>query len=80
MPGPISDSYDPEFGTGENAGLVHEAVQAAYDVVTNVLGGRPPEPILNVVKGGNRGGVQATLDERVWRCLRFACERALESL
>ncbi len=80
MPGPTSDSFDAEFGTSENAHEVQEAVKAAYAAITDVLGGKPPEPILDVVLGGNRGGIEATLDERVWRCLRFACERALESL
>ncbi len=80
MPGPVSGGFDPEFGTAENANQVQEAVQNAYDILTDVLGGKPPEPILDVVLRGNRGGIEATLDERVWRCLRFACERALESL
>ncbi len=80
MPGPVSDSYDHEFGTAENAAAVQNAIKAAYIIVTDVLDGQPPKPIMDVVLGGNGGGIEATLDERVWRCLRFACERALESL
>lgn len=79
MSGSSSDSYDPEFGTTDNAEQVCAAIKAAYEAVTEVLDGKPPEPILEVAFGGPRGDVQATLDERVWRCLRFACERALES-
>ena len=80
MPGPVSDSFNPEFGPGENAGRVYEAVKAAYVAITKILGDQPPEPIVEVVLGGRRGEIEATLDERTWRCLRFACGRALESL
>lgn len=79
MPGPISDSYDPEFGTGANASDVREAVQFMHAKLGEIIGG-PPKPILDVVRGGYCGGITAILDERCWRILRFACERALESL
>lgn len=34
MPGPISDSYDPEFGTAENANKIKEALLESYDKLT----------------------------------------------
>lgn len=79
MPGPVSDSYDPEFSTAENAGRIREALAEAHKTLGNVIGG-PPLPILEVVDGGHRGGIPATLDERTWRILRFACERAQDSI
>ena len=38
MPGPVSDSYDPEFSTGANAQEVCDAVAALRDRVTEALG------------------------------------------
>lgn len=79
MPGPVSDSYDPEFGTGENAALVRENIQQQVDRLSPLLGER--KNILDVVKGraGERlSGIRLT--ERDARVIRFALERALESI
>lgn len=38
MPGPVSDSYDPEFGTGYNAACVASAIREVTDRATEVLG------------------------------------------
>lgn len=81
MPGPVSDSYDPEFGTGENAEFVRTAIQSVQRVVCDGL----PEERRNIVevaregpKASKRLVVRLTENER--RILRFALDRALESL
>lgn len=80
MPGPVSDSYDPEFGTGENARLVREEVEFLRDHIGKGLG--DPLPILDVVRGARAGAhvKDFAFSERERRILRFALNRALESL
>lgn len=80
MPGPVSDSYDPEWGTTANGAEITEALKGAYDRLTEVLGGRPPKHILDLVREDLPAPIAATLTEREWRLLRFATERALESI
>jgi hypothetical protein len=80
MPGPVSDSYDPEFGTGFNAGRVSHAIVRVYARVTDILGGVPPLPILELVDSDLDRPITATLTEKEWRLLRFACERATDSI
>lgn len=78
MPGPISDSYDPEFGTGARAAVVREAIT---DVVTRI--GQPLGPQLhniNDVVDGRPGPVrQVSLrGEAMLRHFEFH-ERLLEA-
>jgi len=80
MPGPVSDSYDPEFGTGDNAASVREAVQDAYAKLTKIIGVIRPIYIVDLAKADLPRIIQAELTEREWRILRFCCERAEESL
>ncbi len=79
MPGPISDSYDPEFGTGENVARVREAVTEVRDRLTDILG---PDLhyIFDVIEGSK--GIPRTLiwSERELRIIRFALNRELETL
>lgn len=78
MPGPVSDSYDPEFSTGANARDVRDAITEARDELSVGLG--EPENILAVVHG-KPGPLKATpLSERQRRVVRFALNRALESI
>jgi hypothetical protein len=79
MPGPVSDSYDPEFGTGENARIVREAIQEVVDRATELLG---PELkyILDVAQGQTGKTIEAQLTEREWRIIRFGLMRALETI
>ena len=81
MPGPVSDSYDPEFGTGSNAHDVGDAVRSLRSKVTDAIGNSELKNIVEVVHSRG-GGAVATLhlDERELRVLRFALNRALESL
>lgn len=78
MPGPVSDSYDPEFGTGANAHDVAEAIQALCDVVGEGLGER--QHIVGVVHGPDGKLYRTTLTERERRIIRFALERALDTI
>jgi len=81
MPGPVSDSYDPEFSTGANRDQVRDELKAAYDRLTKLLGGRPPMFILDVLRlTSKRPRPRYPFSERELRLLRFALERALESL
>jgi hypothetical protein len=79
MPGSVSDSYDCEFGTGEAASQVKEAMQTMHERLGKVIGG-PPKYIVDVVNGECGKDIRVTLTEREWRFLRFACERAVDSL
>jgi hypothetical protein len=78
MPGPVSDSYDPEFSTGANAQDVREAIIEARDLLAYGLGDL--KNIVQVVHG-KEGQLRAiTLSERQRRVVRFALNRAIESI
>ncbi len=82
MPGSVSDAYDPEWGTAENAESIRCALLEVYGYVTGVLDGKPPLPILELVRPDSvpTRFVKAYLTERQWRLIRFALERAGESI
>jgi O-acetyl-ADP-ribose deacetylase (regulator of RNase III) len=77
MPGPVSDSYDPEFGTGSNAHDVAAAIRTMIERATKELG---PElkNIVQVVQGRPGRRTTTTLSERDWRVIRLT--RALETI
>jgi len=84
MPGPISDSYDPEFSTGERATKVREAIMKQRDRLTTILG----EKLLNivdVVEGKtnttrSRKYIHLSFSEQELRVIRFALNRAIDSI
>jgi len=83
MPGPVSDSFDPEFGTGENADMVRTAIKGVLRKVAKGL----PEERRNIVEIANEGPGRRNsprraieLTENEQRVLRFALDRALESI
>lgn len=78
MPGPVSDSYDPEFGTAANAHEVREALEAVVKQIDAYLGSR--EYILDVVRREKSPLSRLPLSERDLRLLRFAADRAMETL
>ena len=80
MPGPVSDALDPEWGTAANADEIREALTAAHREVSAVLGWRDPLYILDLVRSDLPTPIPATLTERQWRLIRFALERAGESI
>ena len=82
MPGPVSDSFDPEWGTTANAEEIREALQEVYDLVSEgPLAGKDPIYILTLMRHPRVGDeVECTLSEQQWRLIRFALERAMEFL
>lgn len=84
MPGPMSDSYDPEFGTAYNAGLITQALDDVYNHVADILDNLPPMPILDLIEtpavNFRPQEITATLTTKKWRLIRFALERARDSI
>ena len=82
MPGPVSDSYDPEWGTSSAANDIIDALSTVYDRVSGVLGNQPAKNIRRLVADEyeHRKFINATLSEWDWRIIRFALERARDSI
>lgn len=83
MPGDVSDSYDPEWGTEANRDAIFVALGQVYARVSAVLGGAPPMPILDLVAAEESvppATATARLTVKEWRLIRFALERAREDL
>lgn len=85
MPGSVSDSYDAEWGTAVQRAEIDDALAEVYKKLTSILGGKPPIDIRQLAKHEPISLqqpilIQAVLTERQWRLLRFAVERARESL
>ena len=80
MPGPISDSYDPEWGSGTNRVRIQNELTAVYMRVSAVLLNNPPIYIGDLVTQELPEKISAELSEKEWRIIRFALERAGESL
>lgn len=80
-PGPVSDSYDPEFGTGENARKIAREIETCIRAIASQASLRGRRPILDVVNGSTRVKYKSVaLTVRDWRIVRFALHRALESM
>ena len=80
MPDPISDSLDPEWGTSSNAAEITESLDRVYSKITNILCGQSPMFIIDLVKTDLPEPINATLTTKEWRIIRFALERARDSL
>lgn len=82
MPGPVSDSYDPEWGTSRAAGDIKNAIESVYKTVSSILGDRDPVDIRNLAYEESKRSSQITarLSEWQWRIIRFSLERAEESI
>lgn len=82
MPGPVSDSYDPEFGTGANAHDVRDAVAEVRELITNTLGDEL-KYIVHVAQSSDADGGEPydlCLSEKKLRIIRFCLDRAMESI
>jgi hypothetical protein len=79
MPGPVSDSFDPEFGTSANAEEVRLAIESIVHRVTGELGPSLAN-IVQVVQGDPGPAHTWRLSEQELRVIRFGLNRALESL
>lgn len=82
MPGPVSSSFDPEWGTSETSGAISDALETMYDRVTGILGGAEPKDIRHLAEQEHEltNAIPATLTEWEWRIIRFSLERAGESI
>ena len=80
MPGSISDDYDPEWGTATNRGEIEDCLREVYKKVSSILDEKPPIYIMDLVHKSLPHKTSAVLTEKQWRLLRFALERAMESL
>lgn len=80
MPGPVSDSYDPEFGTAANAADVASAINDVCSKLTKAIGSEELKFIVDVVHGRGGHRHQLVFTERELRILRFSIGRALETL
>jgi len=80
MPGSVSDSYDPEFGTEENSFDVAEAIRDAENSITDAIGSDVLKNIVSVVHGSEGKKITVTFSEKKWRVIRFALNMALETL
>lgn len=80
MPGPVSDAYDGEFGTAETADDIREALAEEHRRVTGILNYQPPVFIGELIHMDQGPTISEALSERSWRLIRFALERAGESI
>lgn len=84
MPGPVSDSYDPEWGTSANREQISNNLKAVHSLVSLILGGKKPIYIGELVQRKDIDEKPMPnrweLTEKQWRLIRFALERANESL
>lgn len=78
MPGPVSDSYDPVWGTADNAGQVRDGIKELDAKLTTFLNGTPPRYILTVIQEANGIREAYPFSERELRILRYACRVALD--
>lgn len=76
MPGPVSDSYDPEFGTGENAQIVRAELDKIAQFLTAKLGER--QEILDVALSKPGPHIPMSFPEKSLRLIRFALEYTME--
>jgi hypothetical protein len=79
MPGPVSDSYDPEFGTGANAADVADAIKEVKGILDKKLGPKL-QNIVAIAQSKNGTPTQMRLTERQLRIIRFCLNRSIESI
>lgn len=80
MPGPVSDSYDPEFGTADNCERVKEAIEDARSAVSTIIGDSYLRDIVEVATGPDMRFINLVFSEKTLRVIRFALNRALDTI
>ena len=80
MPGPVSDSYDPEFSTSANAQIVRDGIDEVRDQVSKYIGSDELKYIVTVCNDERKVARQCTFSERELRIIRFCLDRAKESI
>ena len=80
MPGPVSDSYDPLWGTASNRDEVVESLKEVRERLTLLIGGPPNsrQGIIGVARGPDGDTKQCRFTVRELRLLRFALRVALD--
>lgn len=82
-PGPVSDSYDPEFGSREVAREVEHGIQRTLErinITYERLGLGEREDIVQVLRRAPSQRHAISFTERDLRVIRFALYRAIETL
>lgn len=79
MPGPVSDSYDPEFGTSSNIEILEEEIQRVRDKITYELGS-DLKHIIDVCYNVRNSPLPISFGEKDLRIIRFCLDRAKESI
>lgn len=79
MPGPVSDSYDPEFGTSSNADDVRTAIRSVTEKIGHVLGSELKN-IVSVAQQGPRGKKLLSFTENELRVIRFSLNKVLDEM
>lgn len=79
MPGPVSDSYHPEFGTCQNARDVEEAIEGLLDGIKAFIG-EELRNITEVIQEGPFGEAKFALSKNQLRLIRFGLNKTLEYL
>ena len=82
MPGVVSESYDCEWGTAANALEIADALDEVYAKVSVIVGNPKPLFILDLLaaEGMDVDMPSYHVSLKQWRIIRFALERAKESL
>jgi hypothetical protein len=79
MPGPVSDSYDPEFSTGSNAQDVADAIVEVRLRIDKKLGPKLNN-IVAVAQGKDGKKFDMKLSEKELRVIRFCLNRSAEMI
>lgn len=80
MPGPISDSRDPEFGTGDNADAVRQAVRLIREKLTRRIGTESLKDIVGVAHRVCERQPTRGWSEDEMRVLRFCLDRCEDTI
>ncbi len=82
MPGDISTGYDPEWGSCYNRDQIEDVLTDIYRKVSTILSNEPPMYVVELAWAENLDRVLPAeqLTEQEWRLIRFAIERAIQSL
>lgn len=79
MPGPVSDAYDPEFGTRANAEDLTTAMLEINNRIARKIGSRLKD-IIEIAKSEDGPPIAVKFSARELRIIRFCINRAGESL
>lgn len=79
MPGPMSDSYDPEFSTDTNAQEIRDAIREVVQIIGIGIGFELKD-IFDVIYSKNGSTIPIGLSERQLRIIRYGLNYALDCI